>query len=99
MSNFETQVIARLTAIEGDVASLGRAMRGAPEEGNVGLHTAVRETRATADKRHTETDARLDAIEAASLRVRAWAAGAAAAGGAVGATLAVLLDMRRLWDA
>ena len=95
MTAFETQVIDRLGSIEGEVASLGRAVRGAPEEGNVGLHTLTLEASATADGRHAETDGRLSALEAGSLRLRAWAAGAAAAGAALGATLAILLDLRR----
>jgi hypothetical protein len=95
-ASFESDVLAELASLRDEISSLGRAVRGAPEEGNVGIHARIDGLSERGNERHGEVDRRLDGLEGAYLRFRLWGAGAAALGGAVGATVAVILDLRRL---
>ena len=97
--DFETQVLARLGAIEEQVASLGRAVRGAPAEGNIGLQAQIADLRTRAERSHDAIERRLIRVERLEIRLRAWVTTASAIGAAVGATLAIVLDLRRWFGA
>jgi hypothetical protein len=90
--DFETQVLAKLERLQLDVDSLRRAVRGAAEEGNVGLIARLIEFELAGDERHEVIDARLDALERRWVRLYAYAAGMAAGAGTVGGIIAVLID-------
>lgn len=97
--DFQTQVLEELSQLRSEVASLGRAVRGAPAEGNIGIQAQIGELRVRGDQRHDDIEVRLVRMERLELRLRGWVATAAGVGAALGATLALVLDLRRWFGA
>ncbi|KKN00278.1 hypothetical protein LCGC14_1139390 [marine sediment metagenome] len=86
--DFEALILARLDTLSDEVASLGRAIHGAPEEGNPGVHSRI-SSLATRHEEEAEAVAeRLERIEHSQSTLRGWAAGWAAGGAATGAAAA-----------
>ena len=91
--DFETQVLGRLERLQDDVDSLHRSIRGASDEGNLGLLVRVMELELHVERRADQVDERIDLINVKLGKAVAWAAGAGAGAGVVGAILTALLDL------